>query len=158
MPSDAPATKKLKTTGTPLYSDLDLSDLTFDAKPQGAGEIQHASAKYDGMRPTFQLEDVKSGSLRVPFGIDDGTKFGSKPSMKIELPAPQRAFWDTLEAQVKAAAVKNKATWFPGIKPLPDDAAVRASFTSRVHEDENGNSTCLPLRSTSTWATTRSRR
>ena len=139
MSSDAPAAKKLKPTGTPLYSGLDLSKLTFDAKPQG-NEIQHASAKYDGLRLTFQLEDVNAGSLRVPFGIDDGSKFGGKASMKIELPEDQRAFFqDGLETKIKEAAVQNKATWFSAIKPLPDDATVRASFSSRVHQDDNGN-------------------
>ena len=140
MSSDAPATKKLKPTGTPLYSDLDLSKLTFDAKPQGSSEIQHAGAKYDGLRLAFQLADVNSGSLRAPFGIDDGAKFSSKPSLKLELPEAQRAFFqDALEGRVKAAAVENKATWFAAIKPLPDDAAVRASFSSRVHQDDSGN-------------------
>ena len=147
--SAAPAAKKLKTAagaapasggcGTPLYSDLDLSKLAFDATPQG-NEIKHASVKYDGQRLGFQLEDVSTGSLRAPFGIDDGSKFAGKPSLKIELREPQRAFFqDGIEAKVKAAAVKHKATWFGAIKPLPDDAAVRASFNSRVHQDENGN-------------------
>ena len=53
MSSDAPAAKKLKTTGTPLYSDLDLSKLTFDSKPQGSNDINHASVKYDGTREAW---------------------------------------------------------------------------------------------------------
>ena len=147
MSSAAPATKKPKPAaapasgggGTPLYSDLDLSKLTFDATPQGEG-TKYASVKYDGQRLCFQLEDVSTGSLRAPFGIDDGSKFGNKPSLKIELREPQRAFFqDGIEAKVKEAAVKHKATWFGALKPLPDDAAVRASFNSRVHQDENGN-------------------
>ena len=147
--SAAPAAKKLKTAagaapasgggGTPLYSVLDLSKLTFDATPQGT-EIKYASVKYDGQRLAFQLEDVSTGSLRAPFGIDDGSKFAGKPSLKIELREPQRAFFhDGIETKVKEAAVLNKATWFGAIKPLPDDAAVRASFNSRVHQDENKN-------------------
>ena len=145
--SAAPAAKKLKTTavpasgggGTPLYSDLNLSKLTFDATPQGS-EIKHASVKYDGQRLCFQIEDVSTGSLRAPFGVDDGSKFGNKPSLKVELREPQRAFFqDVLEAKVKEAAVKHKATWFGALKPLPDDAAVRASFNSRIYQDENKN-------------------
>ena len=69
--SAAPAAKKPKTAaapasggGTPLYSDLDLSKLAFDATPQG-NEIKHASVKYDGQRLGFQLEDVSTGSLRT---------------------------------------------------------------------------------------------
>lgn len=139
MSSDAPAAKKLKPTGTPLYSDLDLAKLTFDAKLQGS-EIQHASAKYDGLRLAFQLEDVNTGSLRMPFGLDDGSKFGGKPSLRLELPEAQRAFFqDGLETKIKAAAVQHKATWFAAIKPPPSDEAVRASFNSRIHQDENGN-------------------
>ena len=148
--STTPAAKKLKTAagaapasgggGTPLYSDLDLSKLVFDATPQGNNEIKHASVKYDGQRLGFQLEDVSTGSLRAPFGIDDGSKFAGKPSLKIELREPQRAFFqDELETKVKEAAIEHKATWFGAIKPLPDDAAVRASFNSRVHQDENTN-------------------
>eukprot|EP00966_Prymnesium_polylepis_P171584 3967086-Prymnesium_polylepis.1 len=99
----------------------------------------HATAKYDGLRLAFQLEDVNAGSLRVPFGIDNGSKFGGKPSLKVELPEAQRAFFqDKLEAKVKEAAVQNKATWFSAIKPLPNNAAVRAAFNSRVYQDDNG--------------------
>ena len=140
MSSDAPATKKLKPTGTPLYSDLDLSKLTFDSKVQGSNEIQHAGAKYDGVRLAFQLEDVTTGSIRTPFGIDDGSKFGGKASLKLDLPEAQRAFFqDKLENKVKDAAVQNKATWFSAIKPLPDDATVRSSFNSRIYQDGNDN-------------------
>ena len=147
MSSAAPAAKKPKTAavpasgggGTPLYSDLDLSKLVFDATPQG-NEIKHASVKYDGQRLGFQLEDVSTGSLRAPFGIDDGSKFAGKPSLKIELREPQRAFFqDELETKVKEAAIEHKATWFGAMKPLPDDAAVRASFNSRIYQDENKN-------------------
>jgi hypothetical protein len=140
MSSHAPVAKKLKPTGTPLYSELDLSKLTIDAKPQGSNEIQHASVKYDGLRLAFQFEDVNTGSLRVPFGIDDGSKFSGKPSLKLELPKDQCAFMqDTLENLVKEAAVENKATWFSAINPPPDDATIRSSFNSRIHQDDNGN-------------------
>ena len=139
MSSDTPAAKKLKTTGTPLYSDLDLSKLTFDSKPQGSNDINHASVKYDGTRLAFQLADVNVSSLRVPFGVDDGSKYASKASVRIELPEAQRAFFqDTLETKIKDAAVQNKATWFPAIKPMLDDATVRSSFNSRV-QNSNGN-------------------
>ena len=141
MSSHAPAAKKLKPTGTPLYSELDLSKLTIDPKPQGSNnEIQHVSVKYDGLRLAFQFEDINTGSLRVPFGIDDGSKFSGKPSLKLELPKAQSTFMqDTLETLVKDAAVENKATWFHAIKPTPDDATIRSSFSSRVHQDDNGN-------------------
>ena len=46
MSSDSPPAKKTKTTqtGTPVFSDLDLSQLSIDATPQGV-EIKHAAAK-----------------------------------------------------------------------------------------------------------------
>lgn len=139
MSSDSPALKKVKRTGAIVYSDVDMSKLTFDSTPQGANEIKHSSVKYDGLRLTFQLEDG-NGSLRAPFGIDDGSKFSSKPSIKLELHEAQRAFFqDTLEPKIKAAAVENKATWFAAIKPLPDDSTVLSSFTSRVSQDEGAN-------------------
>ena len=140
----APAAKKLKTgppaTGTPLYSDLDLSTkLTIEGTPQGNGEIKHATVKYNGERLSFQLE-AATRSLRCPFGIDDGSKFSGKPSLNIELPDEQRAFFQgELEAKVKDAAVEHKAAWFGAIKPLPSDDAVRAGFNSRVKTDDGGN-------------------
>ena len=133
------ASKKAKTTpkGTPLWSDIDLSKLTIDTTPQGA-EIKHATVKYDGGRPTFQLE-AATGSLRCPFGVDDGSKFSGKPSLNIELPSEQLAFFqDQLEAKVKDAAVANKDAWFGAIKPLPSDDAIHTSFNSRIKVDEAG--------------------
>ena len=121
------AAKKPKTTpaGTPIFSDLDLARLTIDGTPQGM-EIKHATVKYGGERLVFQLSDAAT-SLRAPFGVDDGSKFGNKPSLKVELREPQRAFFqDELETKVKEAAIEHKATWFGAMKPLPDDAAVRA--------------------------------
>ena len=79
----APAAKKAKTVpqGTPHFTDIDVSKISFDATPQGQ-EIKHATVKYGGERLAFQLEPV-TGSLRVPFGIDDGSKFGGKASLNI---------------------------------------------------------------------------
>jgi hypothetical protein len=141
MSHDGPASKKLKTTGTPLYYNLDLNKLTFDDKATGDNEIRRCGVKYDGARLTFQLGDFNSaGALRVPFGIDDGSKFNNKPSMKFELPEAQRAFFqDQLESKIKDEAVANKATWFSSIKPMPDDDTIRNSFTSRIHRDESGS-------------------
>ena len=51
--------------------------------------------------------------LRAPFGLDDGSKFGGKPSLNIEMPEAQLAFFrGGIEATVKEAAVKNKGVWF----------------------------------------------
>lgn len=142
-PSDsiAPAAKKLKPTparaGAPLYSDVNISKLTVDPIPQGQ-DIKHATVKYEGDRLAFQLE-AATGSLRTPFGVDDGSKFNAKPTLSIELPPPQQAFFQgQLEAKVKEAAVANKATWFAAIKPPPSDDAVRAGFNSRIKTDETG--------------------
>jgi len=139
---DAPAPKKVAVgAASPVYSDLDLTRLTFDAKPAGDGEIKHSTIKYDGGRLGFQLSD-SSSSLRAPFGIDDGSKFGSKPSIDLAMPEAQLAFFkDKVEATVKDAAVKNKDTWFAAIKPAPTDEDVRAAFSSRVREDETGKYT-----------------
>ena len=142
MSSDSHPTKKIKTApaGTPIFSDLDLARLTIDATPQGA-EIKHATVKYGGERLAFQLSNPET-SLRAPFGLDDGSKFGGKPSLNIEMPDAQLAFFrGGIEAAVKEAAVKNKEAWFGAIKPLPADEAVRASFNSRVREDEAGKYT-----------------
>jgi hypothetical protein len=142
MSSDSHPTKKIKTAqaGTPIFSDLDLARLAIDATPQGA-EIKHATVKHGGERLVFQLSDAAT-SLSAPFGIDDGSKFGGKPSLNIEMPEAQLAFFQGgIEATVKEAAVKNKEAWFGAIKPLPADEAVRASFNSRVREDEAGKHT-----------------
>ena len=128
MSSDFHPTKKIKTapTGTPIFSDLDLARLTIDGTPQGA-EIKHATVKYGGERLTFQLTDA-ANSLRAPFGLDDGSKFGGKPSLNLEMPTAQLAFFrGGIEATVKEAAVKNKGVWFGAVKPLPTDEAVRAA-------------------------------
>ena len=101
------AVKKLKTvpTGTPLYSDLDLTTkLTIDAIPQGANETKFATVKYDEARLVFQATTVKE-PMRSPFGIDDGSKFGSKPSMKLELQDPQLAFVCAIEEKVITTAI-----------------------------------------------------
>jgi hypothetical protein len=111
--------------------------LSIDATPQGT-EIKHATVRYGGGRLTFQLSEAAT-SLRAPFGLDDGSKFGGKPSLNIEMPDAQLAFFrGGIEATVKEAAVKNKEVWFGAIKPLPADDAVRGSFNSRVREDEAG--------------------
>ena len=77
MSSDSHPTKKIKTApaGPPIFSDLDLDRMTIDGTPQGA-EIKHATVTYGGERLTFQLTDA-ANSLRAPFGLDDGSKFGA---------------------------------------------------------------------------------
>ena len=134
--STGPAAKKAKVTpATPIFTDLNLSKLTIEATPHDS-EIKHATVKYDGERLSFQLSNATS-SLRVPFGVDDGLKFGGKPSLCIEMPDAQLEFFrDGVEAKVKAAAVQNKEAWFGSIKPLPTDDVVRNSFNSRVREDD----------------------
>ena len=139
MSDSHPTAKKPKTAppGTPIFSDLDLARLTIDGTPQGA-EIKHAMVKYGGERLAFQLTDA-ANSLRAPFGLDDGSKFGGKPSLNLEMPDAQLAFFrGGIEAAVKEVAVKNKGVWFGAVKPLPTDEAVRAAFNSRVREDEAG--------------------
>lgn len=138
--SDTHVFKKRKTAEAPLYSNLDSSLLTFDEKTQPINELWFATVKYGGGHLKFQFAELSSEPLRVPFGIDDGSKYSSKPSIKFELPEAQRAFFqDTLEPAIKAAAIKNKASWFAAVKPLPDDATVSNSFTSRISQDEAGN-------------------
>ena len=66
-------------------------------------------------------------------------KFSGKPSLKLELPDAQCALLRGIEHTIKEAAVENKATWFRTIKPPPDDAVVRSSFNSRLHQDDAGN-------------------
>ena len=136
--SDEHVAKKAKpTSSTPLYSELDLAkELAIEPTLQGA-EIKHALVKYNGGRLAFQFE-AASGSLRCPFGVDDGAKFNGKPSMNIELPPGQAAFQDKLEDLVKDAAVENKAVWFGSIKPPPSDETVREAFNSRVKTDDTG--------------------
>jgi len=144
MSSDSHPSKKIKMAqaGTPIFSDLDLTQLCIDATPQGSAEIKYTAVKYGGVRLTFQLSDAAT-SLRAPFGLDDGSKFGGiHGSLNIEMPDAQLAFFrDGIEAAVKEAAVKNKEAWFGAIKPLPADDTVRDSFNSRVREDEAGKYT-----------------
>ena len=137
--SDAHAAKKSKTTSTgpPLYRELELAQLTVDAKLQGSNETRFATVKYKDERMVFQMAGV-SEAMRAPFGIDDGSKFGSKASMKLELSDEQLAFVRAVEDKVIDTAVKNKAEWFPGVKPLPSDGEVRKAFSSRVSVDPDG--------------------
>ena len=142
MSSTSPPTKKIKMAqgGMPIFSDLNLSQLVIDATLQGS-EIKHATVKYAGERLTFQLSEAAT-SLRAPFGVDDGSKYGSKPSLNIEMPDAQYTFFRSgIEAKVKEAAVENKEAWFGAIKPLPTDDAIRDSFNSRVRDDEAGKYT-----------------
>lgn len=127
--------KPNSTSAAPLFTDIELSKLVIDTKLQGT-EIKFASIKYDKQRLAFQLVDA-TGSLRVPFGLDDGTRFsGGKPSMRLELPPSQLAFVEQVEAEVKQAAVENKKAWFDSIKPPPTDEAILKAFTSRVALDD----------------------
>ena len=137
--SDSPAAKKPKTTptGTPLYSDLELSKLTIDAIPQGANETKFATVKYNEARLVFQLAGATE-PMRAPFGIDDGSKFASKPSMKLELSNSQLACLRGIEDKVVSTAIKNKGEWFAGVKPLPSEADIRKGFSSRVSVDPEG--------------------
>ena len=137
--SDTHAAKKPKTTSTgpPLYSELDLAKLTVDATLLGSNETRFATVKYDDARLVYQMAGV-SEAMRVPFGLDDGSKFGSKPSMKLELSDEQLAFMRAIEDKVVATATKHKADWFPGVKPLPSDDDVRKAFSSRVSVDPEG--------------------
>ena len=137
--SDTHAAKKPKTTttGPPLYSELDLAQLTVDTKLQGSNETRFATVKYKDARPVFQMAGV-SEAMRAPFGIDDGSKFGSKPSMKLELSDGQLVFLRAIEDKVIDTAVTNKAEWFAGVKPLPSDGEVRKAFSSRVSVDPDG--------------------
>ena len=80
MSSDAPAAKKLKPTGTPLYSDLDLSKLTFDTKPQGSNDINHASVKYDGTRLTSSSLTSISARFVCPLGSTTALNTRARPA------------------------------------------------------------------------------
>ena len=138
--SDTHAAKKPKTTSTAgpqLYSELDLAQLTVDTKLQGSNETRFATVKYKDARLVYQMASV-SEAMRMPFGIDDGSKFSSKASMKLELSEGQLAFVRAIEDKVIATATKNKGDWFPGVKPLPSDGDVRTAFSSRVSVDPEG--------------------
>ena len=131
--------KKAKTTSTGplLYSELDISNLTVDATLMGSNETRFATVKYNDARMVYQMASVGE-AMRVPFGLDDGSKFGSKASMKLELSDEQLAFVRAVEDKVVVAAVKNKSDWFAGVKPLPSDDDVRKAFSSRVSVDPEG--------------------
>ena len=137
--SDTHTTKKPRTAtaGPPLYSELDLAQLTVDASLVGSSETRFATVKYKDERMVFQMAGV-SEAMRVPFGIDDGSKFGSKASMKLELSDGQLAFVRVIEDKVIGTAVTNKAEWFAGVKPVPSEADVRKAFSSRVSVDPEG--------------------
>ena len=129
--------KPTTTTGPPLYSELDLAQLTVDATLLGANETRFATVKYKDTRLVYQLAGMGE-AMRVPFGIDDGSKFGSKASMKLELSDAQLAFVRAVEDKVIDTAVTNKAEWFAGVKPPPSDGEVRKAFSSRVSVDPDG--------------------
>ena len=134
--TDTP-TKKQKTANRflPLFSSIVPATLTIDPALAGKGEGNKYAYMTLGARPVVQLATVDA-PLRAPFGYDDGSKFGSKPSLKLELGAAQLEWVRGVEAQVVTAADKHKADWFPGVKPVPTTEAVRAGFSSRVYEDE----------------------
>ena len=58
--SDAHAAKKPKTTSTgpPLYSELELAQLTVDTKLQGSNETRFATVKYKDERMVYQMAGV----------------------------------------------------------------------------------------------------
>ena len=97
MSSDSHPTKKIKTApaGPPLYSDLDLARLTFDATAHGA-EIKHATviaeAQLDATAHT--LDDVKTTNalLRADPPLLLLRRRPSSPRVRLpESPAPARA-------------------------------------------------------------------
>ena len=137
--SDSHTAKKPKTapTGTPLVSDIDLSKVIIDKTLQGTNETRFAPLKYDDDRLVYQMTDPKE-PMRAPFGVDDGSKNGYKPSMRLELSDPQLAFLRCIEDKVISTAIKNKTEWFPGVKPLPSEADIRKSFSSRISTDPEG--------------------
>lgn len=128
-------------TTAPLYTEIEPSQITIDATPQGAqaaGCPRFSIVKYNGERLALQLISTRS-SMRVPFGIDDGAMFGGatpKATLKLELPPDQLAFFRAIEHEIMAAAVANKTVWFAAIKPLPSDDDVRAGLNSRVTDGD----------------------
>ena len=129
--------KRAKTSSdaAPLFTDIDSSKLTIGANPMGTEMTKFAPVEYAGGRLSLQLVGA-TDSMRVPFAIDDGSKFNSKPTVRIELAPDQLAFFEgKIESKVKEAAIQNKATWFGAIKPLPTDDAIRNGFSSRVTVD-----------------------
>ena len=137
----SPAAKKLKTSasGVPTYLDLDLGQLTVEPTLGGRSDPKYAYVNYKGQRLEFQLATGVGDPVRAPFGIDDGSTFGSKPSIKLELSDPaQLALVRGLEEAVISTAIAHKAEWFPGVKPPPTDDEVRDGFASRVAVDDGG--------------------
>ena len=135
--TDTPTKKQMTAkSGPPLFSSVPPASVAIDSTLQGKGDgNKYAYVKLDGARPVVQLATVDA-PLRAPFGYDDGSKFGSKPSLKLEVGAAQLEWVRGVEAQVVTAADKHKADWFPGVKPVPTTEAVRAGFSSRVYVDE----------------------
>ena len=119
------------------FSIIDVAKLDFKETPRTIEKslIKLVPVNYAGKMLTFQFVDP-SESLRSPFGYDDGSKFNSKPSVTIELRPEQVAFVRQLEESVKDAAVKHKSYWFKGSNP--SDEVVRANFSSRIKEDDEG--------------------
>ena len=132
--SDAHAAKKPKTTSTtgpPLYSELDLAQLTVDATLLGSNETRFATVKYRETRLVYQLAGVGE-AMRVPFGIDDGSKFGSKASMKLELSDAQLAFVRTVPAGMDGTAPSSLSTArgrLAGALPWPSSSLLRGCGT-----------------------------
>ena len=137
----SPEAKRPKTStgGVPTYLDLDLDQLTVEPTLGGRSDPKYAYVNYKGQRLEFQLAPGVGEPVRAPFGIDDGSAFGSKPSIKLELSDPaQLALVRGLESAVVATAIAHKADWFPGVRPPPTDEEIREGFASRVALDEGG--------------------
>lgn len=133
--------KKAKTTpatGPLLYSDLDLDKLTVAAVPEGKNETKFATVEYNKARLVFQGTAVTE-PMRAPFGVDDGSKFNSKPSIKLELKDQQLDFVRNVEEKVITTAIKHKDEWFPTVKPSPTETDIRNAFSSRVAVDAEGS-------------------
>ena len=131
------AKKAKSTAGTQLYSELDLSKLTIAAVPDDKNETKFAEVTYNGGRLAFKASPAAE-PMRAPFGVDDGSKFKSKPSVKLELKDQQLAFFRGVEEKVIATAITNKDEWFPGVKPAPSETDIRKAFSSRVTVDVEG--------------------
>ena len=58
---------KTATAGPPLYSELDLAQLTVDATLLGSNETRFATVKYKDARLVYQMAGVGE-AMRVPFG------------------------------------------------------------------------------------------
>ena len=139
MSDSTHAAKKPQTTpaGTPIFSDRGVLDHRRHAAGHG-DQARHGQVRRRAPHiPAVGRSNLAPRALWARDG--DGFKFCGKPSLNIEMPDAQLAFFrDGIEAAVKEAAVKNKEAWFGAVKPLPADEAVRASFNSRVREDEAG--------------------